>query len=146
MTNRFPFLVAAAALLSLSLAAQAADAPKSAASPEDLCDGQVQTIRISKIKSNGSLAGFMEAVADNNAWYKSHNVEGGIQIGARVITRDPESKAFRLAEDEVVTIHTYPAKFQPPGHDDAWKAFVKKYQENSTVETQKMICVPKSAQ
>src|SRR5581483_2036445 len=146
MTNRFPLLAIAAALLSLPPAAQAADVPKGSANPEDLCDGTVQSIRISKIKASGNVTAVMEAVAENNAWYKSHNVEGGVQIGARVITRDPESKTFRLADDEIVTIHTYPAKFQAPQHDDAWKAFVQKYKDNSTVETQKMICIPKSAQ
>ena len=144
MMNRSRALATAAALWCIPFAASAADAPKTSADPQGVCDGQIQLIRISKLKATGSIAGFLEAVADNNAWYKSHNVDGGAQIAARVIDRDQASKGFQLAENEMVTIHIYPAKMQLPPHDDAWKAFVKKYEENSEIETQKMICVPKS--
>ena len=115
----------------------------SSTDPHALCDGQIEMIRISKIKPTGSVAGFLEAVADNNAWYRSHGSTSNIQLAARELHYDKEAKTFSLAEDEIVTIH-----INPPGPDGrtvdaAWNAFVKKYEDNSEIVTQKMICVRK---
>jgi len=126
-------------------AAKAAADPANAAKatdPRDLCKGRLETIRISKIKEGGTLAGFLEAVADHNAWYRSHGVDSNLQVVAREIKRDPKTNSFSIAEDEVVTIHINPPPRDENKRDAAWDAFVKKYRDNSDVVTARMICVP----
>jgi hypothetical protein len=108
-----------------------------------VCDGSYNVIRVSEIKP-GMMPKFLEAVAAHQAWYK--NVGGTDQIVAlRVIERNPDTKVQSISETQVVTSHIEPvarAQSLPP-HDDAYNAFVKMYQESSTIKSQFQTCMPK---
>ncbi len=137
-------IAALVAMVSVSLAASAFAAepvanPLPAAGPQTLCKGQLQTLRISKIKKGGTMAGFLEAVAAHNAWYKAHGVNSEVEVVGREIRRDPETDAYAVAEDEVVTIHISPPS-EPTGKDEAWTAFVQKYRDNSKIVTSRTLC------
>lgn len=115
----------------------------SSADPHMVCEGQLERLRISKIKPGGSVAGFLEAVAENNAWYASHNLNGNTQVAARALKYDPATKNFSIAEDEIATINVDPKGRAGIAEDAAWKSFVKKYDDNSEIVTDKWLCVPK---
>ncbi len=123
--------------------AAVADTPATAADPHALCDGQIELVRFSKIKPTGSIAGFLDTVKDNNAWYRSHGIKSNMQVAARELKYDETNHVFSVADDEIVTIHINPPRPNGASEDEAWKAFVKKYDDNSEITAAKMICVPK---
>jgi len=132
----------AVSIVSMPVAAYAA--ATSSADPHTVCDGQLERLRISKIKPGGSVAGFLEAVAENNAWYAAHGLNGSTQVAARELKYDPATKSFSITEDEIATINVDPKGRGGIAEDAAWKAFVKKYDDNSEIVTDKWFCLPKT--
>jgi hypothetical protein len=111
-----------------------------AGTPQDLCKGQIEVIRLSTIIPGGTIAGFREAVAQRNAWYNSRHASANDQIVARVIRKGSSKSGYTTAGDEVVTLQTNP----PPElkHDAAYNAFTKKFQANSKITMERTVCIP----
>ncbi|MCU1226766.1 MAG: hypothetical protein JWQ42_4859 [Edaphobacter sp.] len=108
-----------------------------------VCDGSYNVIRLSEIKP-GMIPKFLEAVAAHQAWYK--NAGGPDRIFAlRIIDRNPDTKIESISETQVVTSHIEPATRAQslPTKDDAYNAFVKMYQESSTIKSEFHTCMPK---
>jgi len=125
------------------LCAAAPVAANAAASAKALCpSGQLVIVRTSQIKPGGSKAGFDKAVADNQAWYRSHGVTGNTQVGGAVLTFDKAS-GWSTSPDMVATVHLNPPGGSGPQADAAWDAFVAEYQANTNLVTQTMICLDK---
>ncbi len=120
-------------------------APAAAKPANDLCaGGTMMTLRISKITPNGTMAGFLEAVKEQNAWYKSHGFTENHQDVARIIDLDPTTRAPAVSQTEAMTLHWSPPGMGASGQkDEAWDAFVAKFRANSTIETEKHVCVTK---
>lgn len=122
--------------------------PAAAATPQDLCkDGELVTLRISKLKPGGSVAGIEDAIKDHTAWYRNNGVTDNKQVLGRVIAENPADKSASVSETEVVTLHINPPDSQALANrgDAAWKAFVDKYRKNSEIVTEKEFCLPKGA-
>src|ERR1700749_964371 len=105
-------------------------------------NGQVAIVRVSTLKAGGTRAGFDKAVADQIAWYKSHGITSNKIVSAEGI--DFNSGAPQLSTKEIMTIHYDPpaANGKQPATDDAYKAFVKEFRDNSDIATEKTVCLP----
>jgi hypothetical protein len=139
MPMRTVVLTAVWALLSLPVVAQQ-NLPA--------CDGEITVVRVSKIKPGGSMNGFMQAVAAHLAWYRSHGFKDNRIVAARVLEPEAPGGKFGYSEKTVLTYH-----FNPPGMsntpgrgDEAWKAYVKLYRDNSDIQSEYVTCMPKLQQ
>jgi LPS sulfotransferase NodH len=120
--------------------AQSAPAQPAASAPPP-CDGVYNIVRISEITPTGSIDKFMAAVAAHQAWYASHGFSD-IVFAARVISRDPQTHAFSYSDTQMVTYHYSRPNNPPTTHDAAWDAYVKLYNETSTIKESYFQCVP----
>ncbi|HVW73383.1 MAG TPA: hypothetical protein VHC39_07070 [Rhizomicrobium sp.] len=115
-----------------------------AAAAPDLCtNGQVAIVRVSTLKAGGTRAGFDKAVQDQIAWYRGHGITTNKIVTADVI--DFAGGAPALSAKEVMSIHYDPpsASGAQPAPDDAYKAFVKEFRDNSDIATERTVCLPK---
>lgn len=115
-----------------------------AATAAPACDGQLVTMRVSKLKPGGTAAGFAEAVKANANWYRGKGLTNDRFVIAAVMSY--AGGLAKLSPDQFVTLHIVGGARAPEHKDDAaWGAFVAKYQANSTIESETRICLPKSA-
>jgi hypothetical protein len=105
--------------------------------------GQIAIIRVSTLKPAGTRAGFDKAVKDQIAWYRSHGITSNRIVTAEVI--DIHAGSPSLSEKEIMTIHYDPpaATGAQPTPDDAYKAFVKEFRDNTDITTEKTVCLPR---
>ena len=101
------------------------------------CDGEVQVIRVSKLKPGATIADFDKAVAMHMAWYRSHGYTTNVQRVGRVMT--PQG----LAPDQVVTVHVNAPGVPRDKRDAGWEAFVAAYRAVSDVTSDTLACFPK---
>jgi hypothetical protein len=141
---RIPAILTALALLCppLALAANGAQAPASPSMPA--CDGVLSIVRLSEITPTGSMDKFMAAVAAHQAWYTSHGFPDVI-FAAKVMARDPQSGSFAYSDKQVLTFHYSKPGGQPPVRDAGWDAYVKLYNDTSTIKEATLSCVPAAA-
>jgi len=111
------------------------------AAPTLPCDGVYNVGRISEITPTGSLDKFMAAVAAHQAWYKSHGFPD-IIFASRVVTNDPKTGKMALSATEVMTYHLEKPNGPPTVHDAAWDAYVKLYNDTSTIKETTLSCIP----
>ncbi len=124
-------------LLAMAVA-MAVAAPAAAQAPAPpRCDGEVQVIRVSKLKPGAALADFDKAVAMHMAWYRSHGYTANVQRVGRVMTREG------FVPDEVVTVHINAPGVPREKRDAGWEAFVAAYRAVSDVSTEHLVCFPK---
>jgi hypothetical protein len=135
---RLRTILIAAAVLGTATAAAAADVP---GDPMDVCKGKLEIFRIHKIKPTGTMAGFLKAAADHDAWFKSHGYTGdGVGV-ARQMEYDEKKKTFSFSEKEVVTVHFNPSGVPIEKQDADYKAFEKEYNDNADILTERLFCV-----
>ena len=140
-----PFVVAVALLtmpLALKSTAQMAAAPAMSAMPA--CDSILTIARISEITPTGSMEKLMTAVAAHQAWYASHGFSDVIVAG-RILERDPQTHAMTYSDKQVLTLHYEKPSGPPPTHDAAWDAYVKMYNDTSTIKETNVSCIPMAA-
>jgi hypothetical protein len=101
------------------------------------CDGEVQVIRVSKLKPGATVADFDKAVAMHMAWYRSHGYTTNVQRVGRVMT--PQG----LVPDQVVTVHVNAPGVPRDKRDAGWEAFVAAYRAVSDVTSDTLACFPK---
>jgi hypothetical protein len=132
----FLFLVSFLALQTTATLAQEA-LPK--------CDGDIAVVRVSEIKTGGTMKGFMDAVAAHRAWYRSNGIKDNEIVASRVIVKDEKTGEMKYSDQEILTYHINPPdpKRTPNRNDDAWKAYVKMYRDNSDLKSEYMTCMPK---
>jgi hypothetical protein len=142
----FIFSAAAALALASGAAAQTRHAtyyqrssrPNSDRPAATCASGELTRIRVSKIKSGGSMAGFRDAVAAHTRWYQSH----GYRIEQRIAPVMTSGKgSMQVSPDEVMTLATS-ADVPREKRDAGWAAFVAKYKANSTIERETIVCLP----
>jgi hypothetical protein len=141
---RIPIAVAVLALLCAPLAPgiSGQDAPAHAT---PACSGVINIVRLSEITPNGSMDKLMAAVAAHQAWYSSHGYSD-IVVAARIIERDPQTHAQSYSDKQALTFHYIKDdKSASPKHDEAWDAYVKMYNETSTIKDSYVACVPMEA-
>ncbi len=96
------------------------------------CKGRLVTIRLSTIKS-GQLELFKKAIADHQAWYASH--KNGTKVAyIRLAERGSYDDSTAMS---VVTYDPAPQ----PAHDAGYAAFVKEYQDSSSVKDEHRGCM-----
>lgn len=101
------------------------------------CTGKSVTIRMSIIKP-GQLALFKKAVADHQAWYAKNN--NGTKVAYVRLTQRGAGGTLSYDDSAAMTVVTYDSKPQPK-HDDSYAAFVKEYQDSSTVKDEHRGCM-----
>lgn len=101
------------------------------------CSGKPVTIRMSSIKP-GQLATFRKAVADHQAWYASH--KNGTRVALMRVTKRGAGGKLSYDDSAMMTVVTYDNTPQP-AHDAAYTAFVKEYQDSSTVKDEHRGCL-----
>lgn len=139
-------LFALAALCALPVPAtyaQNATAATQSASEAPACEGAYNILRVSEITPGGSIEKFMAAVAAHQAWYKSHGYSD-IVFAARIAERDPQTHAWGLSDKLVMTYHYSKGPGPNSDHDAAWDAYVKMYNETSTIKESHLNCVPEA--
>lgn len=100
------------------------------------CTGKPVTIRMSTIKP-GQLALFKKAVADHQAWYAKNG--NGTKVALLRLTKRAGSTTV-YDDSEAMTVVTYDTKPQP-ARDAGYAAFVKAYQDSSTVKDEHRGCL-----
>jgi hypothetical protein len=65
-----------------------------------------------------------------------------IIFAARVMERDPQTGAFSYSDKRVQTYHYSKPDGPRPTHDAAWDAYVKRYNDTSTIKETTLSCVP----
>jgi hypothetical protein len=144
---RIPTVLTALALLCAtptlmkSQSAPASTATQTAPAALPACDGVYNILRLSEITPTGSMEKFMAAVAAQQAWYASHGYPD-IIFAARVLKRDPQTGAFSYSDTQMLTYHYIQVRSQAVTHDAAWDAYVKMYNDTSTIKETNMHCVP----
>jgi hypothetical protein len=135
MRNALP-LVAILVLESGSVAAQE--------TPPD-CDGDVTIVRVSQIKPEGSVGGFMKAVEAHRAWYRAQGVDDNEIVIAPMIRRDDATGEMTYVEEQFLSFHVRPPfeRALPGRGDPGYDAFVKLYRENSEIAHEYLACVPR---
>jgi hypothetical protein len=98
--------------------------------------GAIGILRISKIKPEGTMEGFLAAAAANQAWYREH----GYKDNEQIVLRELATRGQGLRNDEVITLHVNPPA-STSGQDAAYRAFVEQYRKNSEIETQSYVCL-----
>jgi hypothetical protein len=119
--------------------------PSVAQDPMPACDGDITIVRVSRIKPNGSIKGFIDAATAHEAWYRSNGITANQIIVARVFARDEATKTMKYSDTEVLSYHVRPPQRPPNASDAAWKAYVKQYQDNSEIVAEYFTCMPKPA-
>jgi hypothetical protein len=121
------------------IAAGAAHAQKT---PADFCaDGQIAILRLSTLAQGGSRAGFDKAVSDQLAWYRTHGFKQNRIATAPVIVQDESSKQCAVSETEIFSLHIDPPPIDAVKADDAYRAFVAEFRKNTTVASERTICL-----
>lgn len=106
------------------------------------CEGRRATVRISEITPNGTVKGFMDAVAAHKAWVFSHGMTKDEIVTVPVIVRDEKTHARTYSDKQFWSIHIHGSNGPEPKHDEAYDAFVKMYRDNSDIKSAYDICVP----
>lgn len=101
------------------------------------CTGKPVTIRMSIIKP-GQLALFKKAVADHQAWYAKNG--NGTKVALVRVTKRGAGGALSYDDSAAMTVVTYDAKPQP-ARDAGYAAFVKEYQDSSSVKDEHRGCL-----
>jgi hypothetical protein len=104
------------------------------------CDGMVVITRVSAVKP-GMMSKFLEASAANLAWYRTNGVTTN-QIGVGKVAKKDGSG---WSDTEALTYHLNPPgpEVKLPRNDAGWKAFVKMFDESSTIKATYVTCAPK---
>src|ERR1700722_14113061 len=95
---------------SVSLSAQNAPLP---------CDGRQATVRISEITPNGTVKGFMDAVAAHKAWVLSHGLSKDEIVTVPVIVRDETTHLRSYSAKQFWSIHIHGSNEPDPKRDEA---------------------------
>jgi hypothetical protein len=122
-----------------------ASAPLYAQNAPLACDGRRATVRISEITPNGTVKGFMEAVAAHRAWVFSHGLTKDEITTVPLIVRDENTHARTYSDKQFWSIHIHGSNGPEPKQDEAYEAFVKLYRANSDIKVAYDICLPAGA-
>jgi hypothetical protein len=132
-----------AALAGLAVVLFAAAGPASAQkSPADFCTGgEIAVVRLSTLTVSGSRAGYDKAVNDQLAWYRAHGFKTNRLVTAPVITQDANTKEWAVSQTEILSLHINPPPIDAVKADEAFKAFVAEFRQNSVVASERTICL-----
>jgi len=133
-------------IFSLTIAAVLCASAASAQTAPPACFGDMATVRVSQIKTGGSLQGFLKAVEAHKAWYRANGVTDNDIVAARVLVRDEKTgQAIKYSDTEVMSFHLRPpaASRTPNKNDAAWEAFVKQYRDNADLKSEYWACIPR---
>ncbi len=109
------------------------------------CDGDVAVLRLIEIPPQGSMEGYLKAVATNQSWFRAHGFANDQTAVARVMVEDPATHQLTYAKNQVLSIHMRPPFMGgSTGHDAGWNVFHDLYQKNSNIVTEYNICIPRT--
>ena len=111
------------------------------------CDGVISILRISDYVEGGSEAGLREASMAHQQWYRDHGVSDNEQVVVPLMEYDEESDSLLGDPNRVATLHVNAPAGRPADDakgDEDWKQFVAQYDQNTSVEEQYFLCLPKS--
>jgi hypothetical protein len=123
----------------------AVSVPAFAQAPEKACPaGTVfSVVRVSTIKSTGSMAGFDDAVKDHIKWYRDHGFKTNEISTHPVLETMDKGKTWTVSKTQVLSIHKNDPGQTVGAHDAAWNAYVAKYRANSDITSESFVCLPK---
>jgi hypothetical protein len=109
------------------------------------CNGTITVVRVSDIKPGGTMKGFMDAVGAHRAWYRKNGITDNKIVVSRVIVKDDKTGEMVYSDKEFISSHINPpdAKRTPNRNDQAWRAYVKMYRDNSDIKFEYVTCMPK---
>ena len=104
------------------------------------CDGVVARMRVSDIKP-GMFPMFEKAVAAQLAWYRGKGILTNNIVLAKMYQADGKS----YSQAQAMTIHYNPPQSAgiSTAPDDGYKAFVKMFNDSSTIKQTYDVCMPK---
>lgn len=109
------------------------------------CDGDIAVIRVIDIPPQGSMEGYLKAVATNQSWFRAHGYANDETAVAKLMVEDPQTHQLTYAKNQVVSIHMRPPFMGgSTGHDAGWNVFHDLYQKNSSILTEYNICIPRT--
>ena len=109
------------------------------------CDGDVAVLRLTELTPNGTMAGYLKAVAAHLGWFRSHGYAHDDMVVAQVMVEDPATYQLTYSKNQVLSIHMRPPFMGgSTGHDAGWDAFHDLYRKNSNIVTAYNICIPRA--
>ena len=132
-----------AGLAALAVVLLAAEGPAFAQkSPADFCtSGEITVLRLSTLTEGGSRAGYDKAVSDQLAWYRGHGFKTNRLVTAPVIAQDAKTKEWAVSQTEILSLHINPPPIDAVKADEAFKAFVAEFRQNSVVAQERTVCL-----
>lgn len=104
-----------------------------------VCPGNIDIVRVNRLKPGATMAQFEDAVAAHVAWYRSHNVGSNTIVVAKVLNRDARG-GITVSPDEVMTIHLKNPIVSLAQMDAGWDAYVAKYRAASDIVSETIVC------
>jgi hypothetical protein len=129
----------AAALACAAPASAAASRPAGEVDAHTVCDGNIDIIRVSRLKPGATLSQFEDAVAAHVAWYRSHGMASNSMVVARVLNRDAVG-GITVSPTDVMTIHLKNPIVTFAQMDAGWDAYVAKYRAVSDIVSETIVC------
>ena len=131
-----------AALAGLAVVLLAAGPASAQKSPADLCaGGEIAIVRLSTLTKGGSRARYDKAVNNQLAWYRAHGFKTNRLVTAPVIAQDANTKEWTVSHTEILSLHIDPPPIDAVKADEAFKAFVAEFRQNSVVTSERTICL-----
>ena len=116
-----------------------AQAPTPAAPNMPACEGSITIVRVSDVQP-GMMAKFKEAVAAQQAWYRSVGMADTILL---IPMLDRSATGMTYSPNQAMTAHIVKVDGMPsPPHDAAYAAFVALYKASSTIKAEYTTCMP----
>ena len=115
---------------------------QAAEDPAAFCKGgQIVVVRLNTLTPSGTQAGFEKAIADQEAWYRSHGFTANRLITRPVIVQDPKTKDWTVSKGEFLSLHLNPPPISAVKADAAFQAFVQAFRANSQLVADKTVCL-----
>jgi hypothetical protein len=109
------------------------------------CDGDVAVLRLTELTPNGTMEGYLKAVAAHLGWFRSHGYANDDMVVAKVMVEDPSTHQLTYSKNRVLAIHMRPPVMGgSTGHDAGWDAFHDLYRKNSNIVESYNICIPRA--
>jgi hypothetical protein len=111
--------------------------------PSLACDGQIAILYHSKIKPGGSMAGLLDAIKAQEAWYRAQGITSNKFVVAKVVVTDKATKRQSYATDELYNLHVNPPPSERYAKGAAKPDYVAKFRANAQTLDRRTICLPK---
>ncbi len=147
MNRAFPVLLCIVVFAAPVLTATSTAASSTDVASFDQCQGPVSSWRENELVEGGSLAGFLEATQDHQAWLDGKGLDVRIRTWTAFEPVPEEERPGKLvAFGSEVVYPSYDAfddvmSAREADRDEAYEAFAQKYRDNTAIKAYRLVCL-----